>query len=69
MTPAEGARPGDAWRKSSFSNLADCVEVARASTGGVLVRSSHAPDGPVIQCPAAAWQRFLAALAAGAAAD
>jgi hypothetical protein len=32
------------WRKSSFSGLSDCVEVAELDDGRIGVRNSKAPD-------------------------
>ncbi|WP_462189178.1 MULTISPECIES: DUF397 domain-containing protein [unclassified Frankia] len=52
---------GAAWRKSSYSNGAGgmCVEVA-ALGGGVAVRDSKNPTGPVLAFSAAEWDAFLA---------
>ena len=52
------------WRKSSWSGIADCVEVASYDRG-ILVRSSHDPDGSTLSCSRAAWRAFLAAAKAG----
>jgi hypothetical protein len=47
-----------AWRKSTFSTDANCVEVA--SIEGVLtaVRDSKNP-GPLLAFPVASWRVFL----------
>lgn len=48
---------GALWRKSSYSSSGDCVEVAPVP-GGVLVRDSKNPDGPVLAVAATGWQAF-----------
>jgi Domain of unknown function (DUF397) len=55
--------PDGRWRKSSRCESFECVEVAAAGGGQVLVRA--AVDGPVLRYPAAAWQAFCAAVKAG----
>lgn len=54
------------WRKAekSFSN-GNCVEVAPAENGGVQVRDSKDPDGPVLTFTAAEWDAFLNGAKAG----
>ncbi|WP_239396043.1 MULTISPECIES: DUF397 domain-containing protein [unclassified Frankia] len=49
-----------AWQKSSFNNGAAvmCVE-AGAHDGGVVVRDSTNPDGPVLSFSRAAWAAFV----------
>jgi hypothetical protein len=53
----------DGWRKSSYSdgNGGQCVETASAG-GVIVVRDTADRDGPTLAIPAAAWQRFTAAL-------
>ena len=49
------------WRKSSYSggNGGECVEVgAQAQAGRVLVRDTRDRQGPALQFPPGAWQRF-----------
>ncbi|MFD8081805.1 DUF397 domain-containing protein [Kitasatospora sp. NPDC059722] len=55
------------WRKSSYSgtNGGDCIEVATEGPGGVPVRDSKDPQGPVLVFPALAWASFLSGLQAG----
>ena len=55
----EPGSTGLVWRKAqaSIGNGA-CVEVA-AFPGGVAVRDSKDPGGPVLVCSAAQWQVFL----------
>ncbi|TDB80966.1 DUF397 domain-containing protein [Micromonospora sp. KC721] len=51
------------WRKSSRSgNQGDCVEVADTLPGGVGVRDSKDPTGPVLIFPRAAWSAFTEGL-------
>ena len=52
--------PGFWWVKSSlsFSN-GNCVEVAALPGGGVGVRNSRDPHGPVLRFTPAEWQAFL----------
>ncbi|GAB3069141.1 DUF397 domain-containing protein [Micromonospora schwarzwaldensis] len=54
------------WRKSSRSNAAGgaCVEVADARPGGVAVRDSKDPAGPVLAFAPDAWRAFVDRLAA-----
>ncbi|OHV35629.1 MULTISPECIES: DUF397 domain-containing protein [Pseudofrankia] len=49
------------WRTSSYSNGAGgmCVEVAPLA-GGMVVRDSKNPAGPVLAFSAAEWDAFLA---------
>ncbi|MGP4015969.1 DUF397 domain-containing protein [Saccharopolyspora sp. 5N708] len=51
------------WFKSSHSgpNNNSCVE-ARLSGGGIDIRDSKDPDGPILRFGSAAWQRFLHSL-------
>ncbi|MFD7903962.1 DUF397 domain-containing protein [Kitasatospora sp. NPDC059747] len=55
------------WRKSSYSgtNGGDCIEVATGGAGGVPVRDSKDPQGPVLVFPAPAWASFLSGLQTG----
>ncbi|MDL4777468.1 DUF397 domain-containing protein [Actinomadura xylanilytica] len=55
MTPHVPAGPRP-WRKSSHSgDKADCVEVARLGGGGVGLRDSKDPGGPVLVLSPRAW--------------
>lgn len=47
------------WRKSSASATAECLEVARAADGGVLVRDSKDPSGPVLRFTEPEWTAFV----------
>jgi len=46
------------WRKSSFSESGQCVEVASIAEL-VALRDSHAPAGPVLSFTAGEWTAFL----------
>lgn len=46
------------WRKSSRSAGDNCLEVTFAN-GGVLVRDSKAPQGPVLSFSASNWSNFV----------
>ena len=50
-----------AWKKSSWSNHGNCVEVAfRSEDGRVLVRDSKNPGGGSLSFSATVWQEFTA---------
>ena len=55
-----GPAPETVWAKSSlsFSN-GNCVQVAALPGGGVGVRHSSGPGGPVLRFTPAEWQAFL----------
>lgn len=56
----EGPASGSHWVKSSlsFSN-GNCVEVANHPDGGVAVRNSRHPEGPVLRFTPDEWHAFL----------
>lgn len=48
------------WRKSSYSEAGNCVEVAIQKDGElVAVRDSKNPGGGVLFVPPQAWQSFI----------
>lgn len=48
------------WRKSRASNPSgNCVELAPLPAGGVAVRNSRSPEGPVITYTRAEFAAFL----------
>jgi len=53
------------WRKSTFSEPTNCVEVALLPDGGALTRDSKDPSGPVHGFTAGEWTAFLAGVKAG----
>jgi len=58
--PERPSSAGLSWIKSSlsFSN-ANCVEVASLPDGGVGVRDSKDPSGPVLRFTPGEWHAFL----------
>lgn len=52
------------WKKSTFSEQGDCVEVAQDSEG-VRVRDSKDPDGPQLAFSPSEWRAFLRGVQAG----
>jgi hypothetical protein len=54
------------WRKSSYSSSQgdNCVEVATLP-GGIAVRDSKDPNGPILHFSADAWRAFLDGVKAG----
>lgn len=49
------------WRKSSHSEIDECVEISLDGRA-LLLRDSKDPDGPVIRMAPAAREAFAAAL-------
>jgi hypothetical protein len=52
------------WRKASGSAQANCVEV-RTEAGGVKVRDSKDPQGPMLHFTSSEWKAFIAGVKAG----
>jgi Domain of unknown function (DUF397) len=50
--------PHTAWRKSSYSNMNGCVEVAFLGRA-VAVRDSKDAEGPILWFDAEEWAAFL----------
>jgi hypothetical protein len=58
--PDRSFEAGLAWIKSSFSLAqGSCVEVASLPDGGVGVRDSKNPSGPVLRFTPDEWRAFL----------
>ncbi|MFB9250677.1 DUF397 domain-containing protein [Sphaerisporangium melleum] len=51
------------WRKSSYTsgNGGNCVEIAPLP-GGMAVRDSKRPTGPMIRFPESEWRTFVQSL-------
>lgn len=48
------------WVKSSLSfSSGNCVEVANLPNGGVGLRNSREPKGPILRFTSAEWSAFL----------
>ena len=57
---AERGPDGLTWVKSSLSYCnSNCLEVASLPGGGVAVRDSKDPSGPVLKFTPGEWQAFL----------
>ncbi|MFC0529160.1 DUF397 domain-containing protein [Phytohabitans kaempferiae] len=52
------------WRKSQRCESSTCVEVAEAA-GGMAMRDSAHPDGPVLHFSRSGWQGFVLGLRDG----
>lgn len=65
VEPTDSASPRFAWRKSSRSQLSNCVEVGLpvhdTAAGVVAVRDSKDPHGPALLFSRRSWDDFLAA--------
>jgi hypothetical protein len=60
MTVNKGEGPARPWLKASASTGgANCVEMRRGAVGGVDVRDSKDPDGPVLSFSAAQFAAWL----------
>lgn len=53
------------WTRSTHCESGACVEVAPLPDGGMAVRDSKRPDGPVLRFTAAEWAAFVAGARAG----
>ncbi|MGH3720598.1 MAG: DUF397 domain-containing protein [Pseudonocardiaceae bacterium] len=53
------------WRKSSFSDEGNCVEVADLDGGHRAVRDSKDPGGSALMFSVAGWAVFTAGVRAG----
>lgn len=58
--PERSSEVGLSWIKSSFSfSNSNCVEIASLPDGGVGVRDSKDPSGPVLRFTPGEWHAFL----------
>jgi hypothetical protein len=53
------------WRKSSFSGLSECVEVAELDDGRIGIRSSKAPDAGMVAFTRGEVDAFVRGVQAG----
>lgn len=57
---------GLCWFKSRRSSgNGACVEVAYVASGGLAMRDSKDPSGPVLEFSAMVWREFVGAIRAG----
>jgi hypothetical protein len=63
MAPKASPAPQPAWRKSSFCQAGECVEVAMQD-GVVVLRSTRAPDA-VVRFTRDEWRAFAIGMQAG----
>lgn len=56
---SNASQNGLAWRKATKSTSGGCVEVAPLPDGGVAVRDSKDPNGPILRYTAHEWDCFL----------
>jgi hypothetical protein len=50
----------ETWRKSSYSaNGTECIEVARKSSGSIVVRDSMDTSGPRLAFSLVKWEEFI----------
>ena len=54
------------WRKSTYSQVGECVELANPCPGLIAVRDSKNPAGPMLTYTSAEWRAFLHAARSGA---
>ena len=47
------------WRKSSFSEAGNCVEVMAVQDESVLIRDSKYGSDSIICVPPSAWRKFV----------
>ncbi|WP_352302338.1 DUF397 domain-containing protein [Kineosporia sp. NBRC 101731] len=52
---------GLVWRKSSFSGLNGCVQMASLPDGSVVLRDSKRPNLGILLCASSAWAALLEA--------
>jgi len=64
VTPSPAGEPGIVWRKSSRSQggSGNCVETARTSPHGILIRDSKDPGGRPLALPSGAWRTLVTAI-------
>ncbi|HXD24362.1 MAG TPA: DUF397 domain-containing protein [Propionibacteriaceae bacterium] len=53
------------WRKASASGSTGCIEVTSLADGGIAVRDSKKPAGPVLSFSRHEWLSFLAGIMSG----
>ena len=61
---ARSVTPAIGWRKSSYSQSGECVEVGQR-TGMIVLRDSNKARGPVLRYTAEEWESFVRGIKAG----
>jgi hypothetical protein len=64
LSGAEGT-VGLTWRKASFCQSGECIEVARLGAGGILVRDSKQPDKESLSLTPEQWRSLLSGIKSG----
>ncbi len=64
MSELDGESGGLAWRKSSFSGVTNCVELARID-GSVALRDSKHPERGYFVYTGDEWHSFVQGVRAG----
>jgi hypothetical protein len=64
MSSWEVGRLAPFWRRASFCQNSECVEVAERD-GMIVLRSSKQSDGSVLQYTAEEWRSFVQGIKAG----
>jgi hypothetical protein len=65
--PLPGAEETDqpTWFRASYCQSGECIEVARHSAGGMLVRDSKQPAGGTLSLTSAQWRSLLSGVKSG----
>ena len=56
---------GVEFRKSTFCNVHDCVEIAFVNNGARLIRDSKHRGGPALRFTESEWDAFVKGIKAG----
>ena len=59
MSVTKAERAGLVWLTATRSGGGNCIQVTSLRDGGVGVRDSKQPDGPILAYTATEWAAFL----------